>query len=574
MRLGPRISLALAAIIGVAFGATILAFNRNAETPPFSTFFKVTDKVRSVLVASATGSNSGPKTEYRSSIFLGLQGPVIDIPRETLPGAGGGLATIGDEVLVSTFRGKIYAVTPDGQFQRTAIALPDNGLEAYREAAKLPPYDTFNHKFGKLRYNELEYYEGPYGRALFSSYVEFHADRKCFTLTLSKLDLAANQTSISDLQTEADDWRPIYQSDPCLPMRGVKAAVQGEETGGRLTFSRDGEVAYFTVGEFGWNGWHSDGRHPLSSVALAQYSEADQGKILEISLATEETRHFSIGHRNAQGITVDLEGRIWSVEHGPRGGDELNLIRDGENYGWPNVSYGSEYNGAPLPTVTDPGQHEGYTKPAYSWLPSVGISGLMTVEDFHPNWDGDLLALSLGGNALFRIRVDGTHIVLTERIDFGRRLRDIEQQSDGTLVIWTDRHEVIFLSPVEGGIGELFVEEYLADLQAAPETVEAISASVQQCAVCHSFSRSEHRTGPSLAFSFGAKMGGAKGFDGYSEGLKNASGRWDRTNLIAYLKDPQSVIPDTTMPATGIEDDKVIAGLVDTLEALSEADLY
>lgn len=318
MKLRSIFSAMVAALVGLIIGTGLIAFNRGSDVQPFALLFRAADKIALQLSEASAPPRSGPPTEYFSSIFTGLNGTVIEIPRENMPGAGGGVATLGIETLLVTFRGNIYAVSPNGDFARTAIEVPDNGLAAYREAAAKSPYDTFNHKFGRLRYNELEYTQGPQGRFLFTTYTEFHANDMCHTLTVARLSLQAG--AVAGITAAPGDWEVVFRSQPCLPMRGVNAAIQGEEAAGRITFSADGTTAYLTVGEYGWNGWDSDGRTELSTRRLAQADDADQGKIVTIDLETLEARHFSKGHRNAQGIAIDAQGRVWAVEHGPRGG--------------------------------------------------------------------------------------------------------------------------------------------------------------------------------------------------------------------------------------------------------------
>ncbi len=561
----------LTLIFGFCAGATLIAFKRQAEEEPFAAFYTLSDKVKNKINELATPADAPAPKEYYSSIFTGIEGIVAEVPRETMPGAGGGLAIVGDEVLAMTFRGTLYVVAEDGSYVRSKISLPDNGMAAYRAVATNPEYADFDLRFDRLRYNEIEALENPSGRFLFLTYTEYHADQECHTLTAMRLALP--EGPLAGIQISADAWEVIFRSKPCLPLRGVLAAIQGEEAGGRITFSVDDNKAYLTVGEYGWNGWDSDGLTDLSTKRLAQENDADQGKIVEIDLETLEARHFSSGHRNSQGLTMDGMGQLWAVEHGPRGGDELNLIEDGKNYGWPVVSYGSDYNGRPVPNVETPGYHTGYTKPVWAWLPSVGIGGLTAQHaSFHPAWKNDLLAISLNGNTLFRIRLDGARVVFVEKVaDLGRRLRDIEQLDDGRLVIWTDSHEVLFLSPVAGGFGEMFIDRYLDNLEVAePELAATLRETIEVCSDCHSFSRQEQRIGPELARTYGSPIASVKEFGNYSDALAGASGSWTNTQLTAYLSNPSEVFPGTTMPDPAIKDAAVIEEIVKILQVLSE----
>lgn len=562
----------LIGFIGVALGGFVVALNRNSGAVPIKMLFKFSDKINREISEFFSSDIPGPTIEYYPSIFTGIRGTVVRVPSANRLGTGGGIAVLGDEVLAMNFSGKVYSVNTDGKTMETAIELPDYGLDAYRDAAKMPPYDEFRHRFDRFRYNELEAFAGPAGRFLFVTYTEFHADDLCYTLSAARLSLS--NEPLAEQSASSDDWEVIFRSQPCLPMRGINAAIQGEEAGGRIAFSRDGEHAFLAVGEYGWNGWDSDGRTELSTKRLAQANDADQGHIVDIDLNSLEVRHFSKGHRNPQGITVDTMGRIWAVEHGPRGGDELNLIQENRNYGWPVVTYGTDYSGSPIPGVEHLGFHTGFKGPQYAWLPSVGISGLTAQNSvFTPEWEGDLLAISLVGNKLFRIRLEGDDVRFAEEIDIGRRLRDIEQKDDGSIVIWTDNNEVIFLTAISGGFGEQHVQQYIDGLKVDSfELATSLEEAVEQCAECHSFSSGENRIGPSLAAVHGANIASNPGFD-YSEVLSNASGRWTSDRLFAFIKSPDDSFVGTNMPKVNISDDRVVSEIVSLLEQLSQTDL-
>ena len=251
----------------------------------------------------------------------------------------------------------------------------------------------------------------------------------------------------------------------------------------------------------------------------------------------------------------------------------MNLIKDGNNYGWPLETYGSDYNGAPLPSVAPEavGQHDRFVKPVWSWLPSVATSSLTYVEGFDPTWDGDILATSLRGNLLIRLRVEGERAVFAERIEMGRRIRDLVQVSDQLLAAWTDAHEVIFLRPLDGGHGEQFVDRYIERMEASDAFKDKMRGTVALCADCHSFSRREHRIGPSLARAAGGPIAGTD-FDGYSDALQAASGVWTHDRLVAYLDDPDAAWPGTAMPDLGIDDPAVLDAIATMLDALANAD--
>ena len=149
---------------------------------------------------------------------------------------------------------------------------------------------------------------------------------------------------------------------------------------------------------------------------------------------------WSYGHRNIQGATLDGDGRVWMTEHGPQGGDELNLIEPGVNYGWPIITYGENYGGGTIGEglVSAPGM----AQPLIDWTPSIAPSGLVYLDTdrYGPDWQGNLLAGSLKFGNVVRIELQGSKVTGQEVIlaDFGQRVRDLRLGPDGLVYILTD----------------------------------------------------------------------------------------------------------------------------------------
>ena len=151
---------------------------------------------------------------------------------------------------------------------------------------------------------------------------------------------------------------------------------------------------------------------------------------------------YSYGHRNPQGLVMDPStGNLWSTEHGPQGGDELNLVLPGENYGWPVVGYGVNYgSGAAIHEGT---MREGWADPVYVWVPSIGVSGLMMYSgDRFPAWRGDLFAGGLSGEVVYRLTMDGQVVTNAESLVQGvGRIRDVREGPDGFIYIAIDNRD-------------------------------------------------------------------------------------------------------------------------------------
>lgn len=159
---------------------------------------------------------------------------------------------------------------------------------------------------------------------------------------------------------------------------------------------------------------------------------------------------YSYGHRNVQGLVFDPpSGRLWAHEHGPRGGDEVNLILPGRNYGWPVATFGVDYSGARItPYTSRPGMED----PIVNWTPSIAPSGMTIYRgEAFPEWDGDLLVTALVARELRRLSLDGAAVIGQVPLldEIGERLRDVEVAPDGSIYVLTDstRGRVLRIAP-------------------------------------------------------------------------------------------------------------------------------
>ena len=169
-----------------------------------------------------------------------------------------------------------------------------------------------------------------------------------------------------------------------------------------------------------------------------------------------EPEIWAYGHRNAQGLAIDMEtGAVWQTEHGPQGGDELNLVMAGENYGWPVVGYGVNYrSGLAIHKGT---MDENMADPSHVWVPSIGASGLMLYTgDAFPRWRGDIFAGGMALEQLARLVMDGEAVHREETLVYGMgRIRDVRQGPDGLIYLAIDHRDdeptaVLRLEPADG----------------------------------------------------------------------------------------------------------------------------
>lgn len=224
------------------------------------------------------------------------------------------------------------------------------------------------------------------------------------------------------------DLQPIWRQQPTVTGSG--------HYGHRLAFSPDGRHLFVSSGE-------------RQKFDPAQDLGVNLGKILRLNLdgtpapgnpfadrGGVAAEIWSYGHRNPLGLAFDGAGRLWSTEMGPQGGDELNLIEPGKNYGWPRASNGSHYGGA---DITDHAAGDGFEAPKVWWNPSISPGSLMIYRgEAFSAWQGDAFIGALSGKTLIRVDLDATSAAKADQWELGERIREVEQAPDGSIWLLED----------------------------------------------------------------------------------------------------------------------------------------
>ena len=265
------------------------------------------------------------------------------------------------------------------------------------------------------------------------------ANNKLIYLSFAGGDKSANRTTVVKATLSGDTLSNVETILEVTPDKEGPAHY-----GGKLVFLPDGTLLV-SVGE------------GYKYREEAQNLDWELGKLLRIR--TDGTapsdnpfpdtapRVFSYGHRNPQGLVYDeASERILMLEHGPKGGDELNHVVAGRNYGWPAITYGVDYSGAVISPFTEA---EGMEQPMAYWVPSIGPSGLAIYRgELFPEWQGHLLLGSLINEEMRRLRLDGTAVIEDEAIfpEIKGRVRDVRVLTDGSIVALTDGGDVFRVS--------------------------------------------------------------------------------------------------------------------------------
>ena len=322
-----------------------------------------------------------------------------------------GLAFLpGGKMLVTEKPGRLRVVAADGTLSAPVAGLPTiatRGQGGLLDVALDPAFAT----------NQLVYWS-------FSEALEDGTNHTA----------VARGKFVDGAEPRMEDAQVIYRQAPSMRSNG--------HFGSRLAFGRDGTL-FVTQGD----------RQIEAGRLLVQQMDKLQGKIVRINpdgsipkdnpfvgTAGARPEIWSLGHRNVQAAAINpATGELWEVEHGTRGGDELNIVRKGKNYGWPVTAYGIEYQGKPITGgITS---QDGMEQPAYYWDPVIAPSGMMFyTADLFPAWKGSLFVGGHGTRDLVRLTVDGEKVTGEERllVDQKDAVRDVRQGPDGALYIVTD----------------------------------------------------------------------------------------------------------------------------------------
>jgi len=320
------------------------------------------------------------------------------------------------EMLVTEKAGRLRIVGKDGKLSEPVAGLPE----------------VYPAKQGGL----LDVVVGPDGR-IFWSYAEKRADGDGTAVASGRL--------IGGAQPRMEDVKVLWRMTPSLDA--------GMHYGSRLAFSPD-SFLFITTGE----------RSIMAGRVQAQDLKSAFGKVIRLypdgaipkdnpfaAVSEANKGIWSIGHRNIQSAAINpATGKLWTVEHGPAGGDELNIPEAGKDYGWPTITYGEEYSGQPVGAGIT--AKAGMEQPVYYWDPVIAPSGMAFYDaDLFPAWKGSVFIGGLNSKKLVRLALDGDKVTGEEWLlqDLGERIRDVRVGPDGAVYVVTDnaRGRVLKLVP-------------------------------------------------------------------------------------------------------------------------------
>lgn len=463
-------------------------------------------------------------------------------------GGGGAIGEVEGQVIILSPLGRLSYLNKHLKLGNIATVAP-MGVEELR-ASKYNTDTMFSwHHFRAYDVTAVRKADGSYD--MYASFSRYQGER-CFQFAVYRTPI---EVSDEGIEVTTGQWEEFFTARPgCLRPKDRGWRFLGLGAGGRI-IQYDDHTLLISVGDHQYDGFDD-------SWAAAQDPATDLGKIVAVDMATKKPRVFATGVRNPQGLLKTRDGRIFDTEHGPQGGDEINLIHDGGNYGWPLATYGVNY-GYPRrdwPFAKSQADHEGYDKPIFAFSPAIGPSNLIEVDPAEfPLWRSDLILGSLRGSTIFHLRVEGDRVRYVEGLFSreGTRFRDVTAlnggfatlTNDGTLMIFrnAENHGSEPRSVTVTGYGSLsaaYAEEVPPPHLTPAERGKDLFAV--NCSHCHS-PGTDIGPGPPLGGIVGRPVGAAKGF-GYSPALANYDGVWTEDLLISFLTEPETHFKGTVMP--------------------------
>jgi glucose/arabinose dehydrogenase len=319
------------------------------------------------------------------------------------------------EILISERKGELRVFNNGSLLSKRITGLPE--IHSHRQGGLL---DLALHPdFDKNKW-------------IYFTYASKSGKKKGSNTALMRATLDISNLSLTDKKL-------IYKAQP--------NSTKGQHYGSRIVFDDKGFI-YFSVGDRGMRDVYPQ---DISKDGGKIYRLHDDGKIPSdnpfVNQAHAKSAVFSYGHRNPQGLSIDPNTqKIWSHEHGPRGGDEVNVIKKGANYGWPVISYGINYNGTIL---TDKTEQSGMTQAELYWTPSIAPSGMIYVSsDKYPSLQGKFLVGSMKFGHLVLLTIKGEKVVSQEKVfDKIGRARSLLQGGDGYIYVGIDGEGLKRLTP-------------------------------------------------------------------------------------------------------------------------------
>ncbi len=368
------------------------------------------------LIFCADSFGEKLETVYETSIktaHINLQISELKMPQSPR-GGGGAIAERDGDLIIATAEGRFHRLdTRNMRYKKDFLPPLYLGDDKITSSKNITYQETLPRVHDIIFFNDMYYVS--------YDFYNFLDDRIYFVISRkSELD---------------KKWKIFYKST------ALDVPYYALGCGGKLAIKEN--KLFFTVGDYSL-----DRINKLPSDVAPQVPTLPWGKVNYIDLLNGRFHSYTLGHRNSLGLIVlKKSGEILQTENGPQGGDEINLLSEGANYGWPLESYGTVYGSFNKyrDSLPRPSAEMKYIEPIFSFVPSVAPTSIIEIENFNTRWHGNLLMGSLKAQSLFRIKYDRGHVIYVEPIKIGYRIRDIKEHR-GKIFALTDQASILKIS--------------------------------------------------------------------------------------------------------------------------------
>lgn len=435
----------------------VWTFEHPEKITKFKNILKYDFSFRKIFISlksKTTKENLDSKKEIKN-IKIGTAYNNIELEYFSVPtySSYGGIAPIGDNILYLSGDSDLFLLKKHNnkkikfEFEEVFSSRIDNKKKIFIKNNE-KKVGNYAERFFGVKDILVDNFKDFKNKLLFASSLQYNESNDCYTVGVFYSEI------INTDAFEISKWKNIFSTKKCLTVDlTTNPSFAAASAGGRL-IKIDEDHILLSIGDF-----YADG---VNGPAMSQDLSNMYGKMIKINIKNLSYEIFSYGHRNPQGLFIDKNSNIFSTEHGPTYGDELNLIFENNNYGWPIATYGTNYkssdaytkdandNKKEWPLDITKNTHNSFSKPLFSWGNTIGISNLIVYENnYFTKWNKNLIVSTLASNQLIRMVFDDKNnsIIYKENIKLDKRIRDIIEMHDGRIALLTDRGKKLNENP-------------------------------------------------------------------------------------------------------------------------------
>ena len=435
----------------------VWTFENPEKITKFKNILKYDFSFRKIFISlksKTTKENLDSKKEIKN-IQIGTAYNNIELEYFSVPtySSYGGIAPIGNNILYLSGDSDLFLLKKHNnkeikfEFEEVFSSRIDNKKKIFIKNNE-KKVGNYAERFFGVKDILVDNFRDFKNKLLFASSLQYNESNDCYTVGVYYSEI------INTDVFEISKWKNIFSTKKCLTVDlTTNPSFAAASAGGRL-IKIDEDHILLSIGDF-----YADG---VNGPAMSQDLSNMYGKMIKINIKNLSYEIFSYGHRNPQGLFIDKNSNIFSTEHGPTYGDELNLIFENNNYGWPIATYGTNYqssdaytkdandNKKEWPLDITKNTHNSFSKPLFSWGNTIGISNLIVYENkYFSKWNESLIVSTLASNQLIRMVFDNKNnsIIYKENIKLGKRIRDIIEMHDGRIALLTDRGKKLNENP-------------------------------------------------------------------------------------------------------------------------------